>query len=628
MQIISKLSLGVAIGVIGLSACKSKNEAIDLKSFDDQAYFESLRSDVYKSKTSKQTDIEALSDLLPETLNLTFDDISYSDKSGATTLSDVNLTVVDSDFGINIETLLLWDVNETAISDRISGKNLDSDVSLLGRIEARNLSVFGLETAFQPLIDASNDLNQKLLEDTIGGDASLEQLIDKYDISLESFIATDVKVHPWVLNLTQSPFTEDEEATEETEVWHFLQKMAAWNHAISVEDMAAYDGTFEIEMRQDDLPMSFDMNIGLIGYKGYSRGDMEYVVARDMNYMMDMVVPLDDSSTTQSMKMKTSTESYTYEKMYLSQVMKHLAIGKMPDRNQTDFMSLGIWQGNDTQVSIDDQNLYSVDRFKLDMSEFHGLLPEVFDLEIDNLKYSVTGFMSWMDGFGADLYQTANQKAEMQEGIAQITEILSKHDMTEPSFDLQFAMHWDAETGTSDLGYGFGIDDIGRFKSSFEGIMPSYDAVMDVLPEDMDDFDPSALESLFEETIFFERFSNELSDEGFDTLMAIAIDFSKLTPDDPQFAILKNATPRQLRQMIVGGISLGASQMGEVFPPALDHVEAVTDFFTEGGTLKIDFEAKRPMSAEDMDNLSPEIMTDPDKFEDVFKLDVVHEAGE
>jgi len=54
MKIISKIGVSVAIGVIGLSACKNKNEAIDLKSFDDQAYFKALKGEVYKSKTSKK----------------------------------------------------------------------------------------------------------------------------------------------------------------------------------------------------------------------------------------------------------------------------------------------------------------------------------------------------------------------------------------------------------------------------------------------------------------------------------------------------------------------------------------------------------------------------------------------
>lgn len=631
MQIISKISLSFAIGVIGLSACKSKNEAANLKSFDDQAYFESLRSGAYKSKTSKQANIEALSDLLPETLDLTYGAISYSEKSGATILSDVNLTVEDSELGVNIKTLSLWDVNETAISDRLSGKNLDSDVSVLGRLEASNLSVFGLEAAFKPMMNASNNLNQKILEGSLGDDSDysyglLKQSIDNYDISLKNFIVTDIKMHPWVLNLTQAPF--DEDAPEANDFWHSFQKMAAWSYAMSYEDMAAYDGVFEIEMTQDELPMSFDMNVGLIGYKGYSRGDMDYVGLRDMRYVMDMVIPIDDSlSTTQALKMTTSTDSYSYEKMELSQVMKHLAIGKMPDRDNTDFMSLGVWEAQNTRMSIDDQDLYSLERFRLDMSEFHGLIPEVIDFKIDNAKYNVASFMTWMETLGEDLHQSAAQKAEMQENLAKITEILNRHDMSEPSFDMDIAMHWDAETGVSDMGYGFGIDDIGRFKSNFEGILPRYDEVIDLFPKDKDDFDESEFEQLFEDTVAFKRFSNEISDEGFDKLMALMIDFSKMAPDNQQTMMLKNATPKQLRQMMAGGITMGGAMMGQQFPPALDHVETVAEFVTEGGVLKIDIEARTPLTSQDMDNLSPEVMSDPDKFKDIFKLEVVREAG-
>jgi len=328
------------------------------------------------------------------------------------------------------------------------------------------------------------------------------------------------------------------------------------------------------------------------------------------------------------MKTMTSTDSYTYENMYLSQLMKHLAIGKMPDRDMTDFMSLGVWQGRSTQMSVNDQTLYSLDRFKLDMSEFHGLFPEILDVEIDNLKYNLTGFMSWFNSLGEDLQLPVDQKAAMQELFVDVTEVLNSHDMTEPSFDFQFGMHWKAETGVSDLGYGFGIDGIGRFKSHFEGIMPSYDAVMGVLPEDLNDFEQSALESLFEETISFKRFSNEWHDEDFDKLLALIIDFAKMTPDNPQAAMLSNATPSQIRELVAGGLSLSGAQIAQQFPPAIEHVNTIADFFAEGGSLKIDFEAQSPLSLQDIDNLSPQIMADPDKFEKFFKLHVVRETRE
>jgi len=318
MKTISKISLSLAIGVISLSGCKSKNETFGSESFDDKAYFESLRKDAYKSKTSTQTDIKALSDLLPEALNLTYDNISYSQTNGATTLSNVNLTVADSDFGVNIETLLLWDVNETAITERLSGENLNNDFRLLSRLEAHNLSMFGLEAAFNSLMGASNDITQKILEDAINDDSDLSdafptQTFDNYEISLENFIVTDIKIHPWVLNLTQAPFTEGEVSTDANNIWHFYQKIAAWSYAFSYEDMAAYDGVFELEMTQDDIPLSLDMDIGLLAYKGYSRGDMEYGAVHDTKYVMDMATPISPDSVNRTVNTASSIEAYTYE---------------------------------------------------------------------------------------------------------------------------------------------------------------------------------------------------------------------------------------------------------------------------------------------------------------------------
>jgi len=92
--------------------------------------------------------------------------------------------------------------------------------------------------------------------------------------------------------------------------------------------------------------------------------------------------------------------------------------------------------------------------------------------------------------------------------------------------------------------------------------------------------------------------------------------------------MLKNATPPQLRKLIASSVEMGGGMMGQQFPPALDHVETVAEFFTDGGTLKIDLEAESPLSAADLEKLLPEIMADPNKFEELLKLEVGRKAGE
>ena len=625
MRAISKIGVSLVIGVIFLSACKGKSDKVSLNSFDDQAYFESVRSKAYKSKTSEQIDITALSGQLPDVITLKYSNIDYNKASGATTLSDVNLTFADSDIGVNIETLSLWDLNEAALSARISGDNLDSEFSLLGRLEARNLSAIGLETLFAPMMDASNALNQKMVDELGGGDLGdivPEQAIDEYEISLGSLIVTDLKVHPWVLSLTPSPFDGEVDGPEVNAFWHGFQKAGAWSHAVSYENMVAHDGVIEMTMSQYGMPSSLDMNYGLIGYKGYSRGDMDYAVIRDMNYVMDSHFPVLRGGT-KPMKTTAYVKAYSYEKMYLSQVMKHLAIGQMPDRNQTDFMSLGIWKGKDIQMSIDDQALYSLESYEFDMSKFHGVIPEIFELRVENAKYNIGGFMTWVENL-TDAFQVSDeQKAETQKTFNDVMGVLSKHNMAEPSFDFHLTAHWDAQTGVTDMGYGFGIDDIGRLKTRFEGVLPRYDAVADLWPEDMEDLNGSEIEELFERTMAFKSYSSELKDEGFDTLLDISIDLAKMFPSDEQPALmLRNATPQQLRQMMAGGLGISSAVVAEEFPPAMQYLNALTDFITNGGTFKVDFEARSPLTVEDFENLSPESLSDPDRFEEMFKLDV------
>ena len=635
MNIISKTGVAVAVGIIGLSACKDKTETQELGSFGDLAYFESLRTENYVSKTSKQADITVLANMLPETLDLNYGDISFDEKSGATILSDVNLTIMEGDIGINIETISLWDANEGGLSARLSGENLDEEFSLLSRIEANNMSVFGLEAAFKSMFDASNDLTEKMLGGSITDGVDLseaipEQTLDEYKIHLDSFIVTDITIHPWVLNLTQTPFVANSDNNIELdgiqEVWHALQKIAAWSHALSFENMGAYNGVFELAVTEDDLPISYDTEIGLIGYKGYSQGDIDYAGGRDMKTVTETAIPVESDTEITSFKMTNSTDFFSYENMYLSQAMKHLAIGKMPERDHTDFMSLGIGRTQGSQFKIDDKTVYSIDRSEYDMSEFHGLVPEVLKFKAENIKFNFSEVMAWVETFSEEFQLTGEEKTEFETELERYMEVLSRYDMTEPSFDLDFAANWDAETGEAGLTYGFGFDEIGRFSSSSAGYMPSYNNVLEVLPEDMDDFDKTALSALLENTFAYKGVSYELIDDDFDKLMSLIIDFSKLAPKEEQLPLLRIATPETLRNMMSTGVVASAEIGAEKFPPIKKHAKTVGDFLAEsGGRLKIDFEAKTPLSSKNTESITTQIIENPDRFEDLFELNVIYE---
>ena len=637
MNIISKMGVAVAVGIIGLSACKDKTETQELGSFGDLAYFESLRTENYVSKTSKQADITVLANMLPETLDLNYGDISFDEKSGATILSDVKLTIMEGDIGINIETISLWDANEGGLSARLSGENLDEEFSLLSRIEANNMSVFGLEAAFKSMFDASNDLTEKMLGGSITDGVDLseaipEQTLDEYKIHLDSFIVTDITIHPWVLNLTQTPFVANSDNNIELdgiqEVWHALQKIAAWSHALSFENMGAYNGVFELAVTEDDLPISYDTEIGLIGYKGYSQGDIDYAGGRDMKTVTETAIPVESDTEITSFKMTNSTDFFSYENMYLSQAMKHLALGKMPERDHTDFMSLGIGRTQGSQIKVDDKTVYSIDSTEYDMSEFHGLVPEVLKFKADNIKFNISEFMTWIETFSNEIQLTGEEKSKFETELAKYMEVLNRYDMAEPSFDVGFAANWDAETGASEFAFGFGIDEIGRFNSTHEGYLPSYNNVLEVLPEDMKDFDEAALSALFVNTFAYNSFSYELNDDDFDKFMSLIIDFSKLAPKEEQSPFLRNASPKSLRQMMSAGIVLSAEMGAEEFPPIKEYAKTVGDFLAKsGGRLKIDFEANTPLSSENMEPIVAQLTENPDSFEDLFTLEVIHEEN-
>ena len=78
--------------------------------------------------------------------------------------------------------------------------------------------------------------------------------------------------------------------------------------------------------------------------------------------------------------------------------------------------------------------------------------------------------------------------------------------------------------------------------------------------------------------------------------------------------------------MMSAGVVLSAEMAAEEFPPIKKHAKTVGDFLAEsGGNLKIDFEAKTPLSSENMESIITQIIENPDSFEDLFELDVIYE---
>jgi hypothetical protein len=644
------LILGLCYLGYKVLSSKSANTPAIGAGFDENAYFNALRDEFYILPGQEALDVDALIKIVPENVAINFDNVKFDTASGATVVSGVKITMADNaDIGMEIESLSLWGVDGEALSARLSGERLEETLPIAQRIEASELSMFGLETLFAPLIDAANEMSSDMVEGMVAGDDKIltesmpVQSLDKYDFHMRKLILSDLVLHSWEIDLRDLPeqtittgndFDDIFYNKSNEEFWHGFQKMAAAYHAVSFGNFAAYGAEFDFEMSQDGAPMIMSFNNDYLGYKNYHRGNLEYGVVHGTNFIMDMSIPTglgtDDQEDFYAMKMEGSYGSYNFENWRLARAMNHIALGKMPARTDTDFMSFGVWRLDDIALKINGNDFYGIEKVKIDLSEFHWMIPEVFDIKIDNINYDIEGVIAYIKSISESIATSSGVDQGMDDDqmkiMVDILGILKKYDLASPSFDLQVAGHWDAETGKSDFLYAFGLDKFSHFKAKMDFVYPDYGTVLEMLPEKIRDMDAEEWDSLIAVHTFFSQFALEIADEGgLEKGFAMAVDFAQLAPeDDPGMAMFRNSTPEILRNMASNGILVANAELSKSFPPAVDYVQALSKFIAEGGTFSIVAAPSTPIGAEEMESLEALGEADPESVVKLLGLSVTH----
>lgn len=624
-----KMNLGVVgvtlAAVLALSACDDKDQEL----FVADTYFAELKTERFVDRKGDELDVAAIVAAVPDNVLVKYDDIAFDKKTGATVLTNVRFSPADSpDVGLRAETIAIWGGNAANFADRLSAKPMTSDSPIASRIEATNMTVFGLEKMFEPLMEASNNMVDGVTEGMTNGEVDIPRTeLDDYQFTVGKMVMTDFVMHPVTLNLL-SP---SEGQTDEDMVFmHALQKMGAYYSMVSLDDWAIYDASFSLTYREGDVPMSMSGEMEYNGTKGLNRGDLKYSTTRNMSYDIQMSVPDVSAETgevkTVKMDMSGLYESSTVRDMRLAKAMGHLARGVMPDRTETDFMSLGVWDAGPMTVMSGDNMLYSVGSYSMDMSRFHWLVPEIIDFRVDDIAYNTPGFMAFIQDTASQEDASDPDMERMMEMMPEITEILRKYDSEVLSFDFNLLVDWDAETGQTAMGYGLGLDDYMRWSTSAKGVVPDFDAVMEIMPEDMKDMDETALQGLLAEVMQLERYDMKLADEGgFEKIFAMAKDFAALAPEDnPQAAGLRNFEPAQMREMVAGMMLLGAGSATQVFPPASEYLQAFSNFIREGGDIALTVAPPTPLGFEEIMPLATYMQSDPEKVVETLGLSVVH----
>ncbi|MEL6661829.1 MAG: hypothetical protein AAFR33_02410 [Pseudomonadota bacterium] len=530
---------------------------------------------------------------------------------GVTKLSDVSLRLADTpDAALSASEMRLWDADFELMADYFAGKAFDRSGTVISRLEARDLSVDGLEALYGPLI-----------EDMV---ASMEELqgdpdspMPPQDLSIEgySFTAGSMVIAGFDIHAREEPAPVDEKGDEDLTV---LRELAAAARTLTVDAAAFSDVDLQMQLSQFGEVSTYDYTIDFTGYRGLDRGDIASLDVIGAEGTFDLLMPdfaalieaPDGPPKFSPLTGEYSLASQTLSDVRLSRLLQSVVEGELMPSSETDAISFGRWTMEEANYTLDGVPFIAMDRFEMDLTDSHWIFPETASLQIDGLIYDYGAFF---EPFIADI----PMEDPAWDGVPQqVFDVLKRYDILGPEADIRANWNWSPEGGGIAFDFDQTTQGFGAFTMDFAGVVPAFSEWADKLPLDGSDLDEKTeaeLQSLFERGSVFEGASMVIRDTGgLDKYFSAIVEIAQVLPEDqPQVAAFKNYDEATLRSMAGGFLLMGAGQANREIPGASAMAQAVADFIKEGGTLTLAMQPDTPLTAKQIAAVDAQYDGDP-----------------
>jgi hypothetical protein len=610
--------VGVAALAFGitLSACSSKSAALEPVKTDPAAVEKlvaELTTQTFKGKATAAADVAAARDALPKAVALTWGGLNFDQASGATVLTAVKLTPADMPaVGLSVDEVRLWDFDADLAKARLAGQRLTETARLARRVELKGAKVFGLETLMAPAVEAASGAVEGAVATPTGEefDASeFQPKLENYDISIGRLIIDDLVLRPYEMTLAKL-----EPGSDFAEMMPILQQFAAVSRTFASNASAAQDLKAAFAMTQMDQRIAFDMSANTIGTRGSRGGDLDVSFIHGLSFEAD--IPGDQFSGTPGQKIAGSTERYTLENVRFDKVYSYLAKGQWPPRTEASLLSLGRFVSYNTSMSLAGAPIYTSAKEVADLQNFHWFIPTKITLSAKDVSYNIRGLVQYV----------AAMEPSIAGETAQVMDMLSRTGLEKLNYDSNFLWDWNAQSGVAKIAGVFDGKEFLKIGATFEGSLPSFKAVSDLVPDNLDQTDGAAISKVFEQASTLKLVDIDIVDNGgLNKSFILATEIMKMqpaTPDAPN--PMANMTPEQMRSMAVAGVYMAADQATTQIPTLGALIRPLGAFVEKGGRVKITVAPKEPVQLATFSNAIASGQTSPDAAIQQLNINVDH----
>ena len=612
------------------------------------AEYEAILNEAFVLAGGSETPADEVIALLPDSMELTIGNSSFDAASGATIWTDVSLTGADgSGMGLTADELKLWGLNTDGIAARVAGENFGETVKFADRIEAKGLKTQGLETLFADFMAGYIEGISQTIETVIPEEgmseeqlaemrADMEMVFDEYSFSMERLVVVAPRMRPWEIARIDPAIIETE---EDKAVLIALQDLAAYARTAGADHMIATNTDFVMTTDQDGIKQDVEGVYAFTAYSGWNGGDLDTSLVTGARFFSDMDMTdamVEDGLSVedvpeafQQMRLEYAAEQGSFSGMKFDKVLRYLALGEWPPLTDTDLMAYGRAELSGFDMSLNDAELISMDRFVLDLTDWHWAIPSKAELSVTELTYNVEGIL--------DLFLSVPEAQDVEEIelVKQAVDIGKRYEAFPVIYDAALKWDWNPETGAFSFSAPQKHHTFGQAEFELSGFLPNFEDSVEAMMADLA-YEPAPDADLYEEifretaweTLVEEKFSVTggllvLDDQGgLDKIFALIVEIGKLNPDEAG-PMIANSTPDALRQAAVSGIGFAAIQAGKETPIAENWIMPLADWVRDGGKFTIKLDPSEPLGAH-LEEKYPD--PDPDEIAEILGITVTHDA--
>jgi hypothetical protein len=611
--------VALALGASALAGCSQGGSgalaAVDIDPKAIEAQVAKLATDTLKGTTTEAANLDAVKALLPAEVVMSWGNLTFDAATNSTLVTDLKLTPKDMPaVGLQIAELRLWDFDAKLLEDRIAGKRLTETAKLARRIDAKNISVFGLADAINSsmggvepdLVPADDATPLKFqpedptapvevppgLEDPFsmdGMDMYTAPQVSRMDISLGRMIIDDVVLKPY--QVIPAPAAPADPYDPMATFLPMLQQFTSVMQSYGVDTAAYFDYKIAFEMVEAGETVSGNVTVKTMGARGLRGGDLDGMFIRDVDY--SLAAPSMAGAPPLAFNYKFGL--MTLEDLRLEKVLGYLVKGVMPPRTEANLMGLGKWHSENEAMTLGGQPVYTAEETNFDATGFHWFIPTKLTASAKNMTVNIGTLLDFATTY-AGAVPASDDPAAAEAAAAELAEMtqmkamLDKNGLSKLTLNSNFGWNWNAQNGDTKLEIGLGGPELLDFNAKYEGAFPSFKAVSDLIPETGEP-NEMALANVFQSNSSLKLIDVNFKDNGgLGKIFGMMGDLSPSIGMSPE-----PMTGAQVRAQAVDGVKMMARPDVSGIPELATLLNPVAEFLSTGGKLRFAVQPTKPM---------------------------------